>query len=102
MRKTFDSVVQAGDAYLRAYADMYPRERAAYGFFPFGAAYMGLHEGDGRVTDYSPGNVARRLADLDEWRATLDAVAPLTLSDDDRQDLATLRWVHGAETFALR
>jgi uncharacterized protein (DUF885 family) len=102
MRKTFDSVVQAGDAYLRAYADMYPRERAAYGFFPFGAAYMGLHEGDGRVTDYSPDNVARRLADLDHWRATLDAVAPLALSDDDRQDLATLRWVHGAETFALR
>jgi len=81
---------------------MYPRERAAYGFFPFGAAYMGMHDGDGRVTDYTPENVAQRLTALDEWALALDAIAPMAKSDDDRQDLATLRWVHGAETFALR
>ena len=102
MSRKYDSIGQAGDAYLREYAAMYPRERAAYGFFPFGAAYMGIHDGDGQVTDYSPGNVAGRLANLDRWSRMLDEVAPLAISDDDRQDLATLRWVHGAEAFALR
>jgi len=99
--KRFGSVREAGDAYLNDYAAMYPRERAAYGFFPFGAAYMGIHSGDGRVTDYSAENVSRRLATLDDWATILSEIASLAVNDDDRQDLATLRWVHGAETFAL-
>ncbi len=98
----FASVSEAGNAYLRAYAAMYPRERAAYGFFPFGAAYMGIHDGDGRLTDYTPENVAARLAALEEWEQTFDSLTSLVAGDDDEQDLATLRWVHGAETFALR
>ena len=99
---TFGTVAEAGDAFLRAYVAMYPRERAAYGFFPFGAAYMGIHDDDGRVTDYRPASVARRLAELDAWDATLAAVEQRVVTADDRTDLAILRWVRGAETFALR
>jgi hypothetical protein len=100
--REFTTVAEAGEAYLREYAQMYPRERAADGFFPFGAAYMGLHAGDGQVTDYRPEAVARRLAALDAWGAELDAVAARATTPDDVQDIATLRWVRGAETFALR
>ena len=98
---TFATIAAAGAAYLRDYAAMYPRERGAYGFFPFGAAYIGLHGGDGRVTDYSAANVARRLQALEAWSSTLDDVAPRATSADERQDLATLRWARGAEAFAL-
>lgn len=100
--RTFETVADAGDEYLRAYAAMYPRERAAYGFFPFGAAYMGIHTDDGRIADYRPESVARRLRELDRWGATLDSLASRTVTADDRTDLAILRWVRGAETFALR
>lgn len=96
------AVAEAGEAYLREYAAMYPRERAAYGFFPFGAAYMGIHSGDGRVTDYSTAAVQARIAALEAWGATLAALEPQATSDDDRTDLAILHWVRGAELFALR
>jgi hypothetical protein len=101
-QRRFENVAEAGDAYLRDYAEMYPRERAAYGFFPFGAAYMGLHDGDGRVTDYRPEAVEQRLHALDGWARELDAVAGAAATEDDITDLAILRWVHAAETFALR
>lgn len=101
-QRRFETVGEAGSAYLREYAAMYPRERAAYGFFPFGAAYMGLHAGDGRVTDYGPESVAARLAALDDWEIMLAALAEDDQTGNDANDLATLRWVREAESFALR
>jgi len=98
----YTTVAEAGDAYLRDFAHMYPRERSTYGFWPFGAAYMGIHDDDGALTDYSQSNVARRVGELEAWEAALDAVASHAVTEDDQIDLATLRWVREAELFALR
>ena len=90
------------DAYVRDFARMYPRERSTYGFWPFGAAYMGIHDDDGALTDYSASNVARRVAELEAWNGALDAVEARAATEDNHIDLATLRWVRDAELFALR
>lgn len=100
--RSFATIAAAGEVYLQEYAAMYPRERAAYGFFPFGAAYMGIHTGDGRVTDYSAAAVGARMAALDAWAGTLDTLESHAATADDHTDVAILRWVRRAEVFALR
>ncbi len=102
MPESASSPVSAqAERYLTEYVAMYPRERAAYGFFPFGGAYIGIHDGDGRVADFSASSVGSRVRWLQEWQAHLPSLAGWAVTDDDRTDLRILDWVAGAELFAL-
>lgn len=95
------NVLEIGARYLREYAAMYPRERSFYGFFPFGAAYMGIHDGDGTLADFSAGRVMARLQELERWQGELGRAESQIESIEDRTDLEILAWVCDAERFAL-
>ncbi len=98
------NIAEAGAAFLQEFAQMWPRERSVYGFWPFGAAYMGLHDRDGALADFSSGTISRRLQTLDAWATTIERLAPASHDgrNNEHIDLATLRWVCNAERFALR
>lgn len=58
---------------------------------PTGARDLGLHEYDGKVAPTSREALDARAARLEEAEASLAAVDPGSLSDDDALDLASLR-----------
>src|SRR5690606_3098583 len=64
-------------------------------------AYMGIHDGDGRVADYRPVSIARRVEQLVHWETILNGADQLAVTENDRIDLDILRWMRGAEHFAL-
>lgn len=99
--REFASVAAAADGFLADYCAMYPRERTFYNYYPGGAAHFGIHSGAGRVPDYRPERVAARLRELAGWQDSFDGLAARAGDDDERLDLAIMRWVVGAERFAL-
>ena len=95
------TISEAAAAFLDDYCAMYPRERAFYNYYPGGAAHFGIHSGAGQVPDYRPARVAARLRELATWEGAFARLAGTDASDDERLDLDIMRWVAGAERFAL-
>lgn len=94
-------ISDAAEAFLNDYCAMYPRERAFYNYYPGGAAHFGIHGGAGKVPDYRPGRVDARLRELASWEERFAGLEGQGASDDERLDLAIMRWIAGAERFAL-
>lgn len=99
--RAFPTIAAAAEAFLTEYCAMYPRERALYNYFPGGAAHFGIHTGAGKVPDYRPASVEARLRAVAEWHGSFGALEPLVRDDNDRLDLAIMRWIADAERFAL-
>ena len=99
--RAFPTFAAAAEAFLAEYCAMYPRERALYNYFPGGAAHFGIHTGAGKVPDYRPASVAARLRAVAAWHDAFGALEPLVRDDNDRLDLAIMRWIADAERFAL-
>ncbi|MFN8538276.1 MAG: DUF885 domain-containing protein [Thermomicrobiales bacterium] len=99
--RAFPTIAAAAEAFLTEYCAMYPRERALYNYFPGGAAHFGIHTGAGKVPDYRPEAVAARLRAVAEWHESFGTLEPLVRDDNDRLDLAIMRWIADAEHFAL-
>jgi uncharacterized protein (DUF885 family) len=70
-----------------------------YAFHPHMAIWDGRHEHDGRVPDYSPGAIATRVRELDEWT---QEVAPCRLDTQAARDLALVDYARRYEIFRWR
>lgn len=71
--------------------------RDYFAFYPTTASMLGLHDYDGRVTDFQPEAIATRIAALERYRERLNQVALEPLNRLETFDYHLLRWRTEAE-----
>ncbi|MEP6685943.1 MAG: DUF885 family protein, partial [Verrucomicrobiota bacterium] len=93
------ALCRADDSAFQTFAHQYIKQYLAWR--PARAVDLGLHEYDGKITDFSKASVAAEQSRLKKSLSELEKMDPATLSPEDAYDYAILKAAIQKELFAF-